>query len=201
MSLGYLGSREPDLILYLPNPPLLIPELLIPELLMPEQIPEQIAKRMAALDQPLDIKQLIAINGNHWRKIFTILAKLSAPHSDWKSYRDHALLHRKEAICFDDRLIASSARHLVAGKASWMRLGLDADDFEPLDDRQRVWVRDNVFLTPYPDYRQFPNALIEQLKPLVGSPLSAPAWMDGTTHRDVGSAAVAGAFSCLATSL
>jgi hypothetical protein len=140
----YLGSRDPELILYLPNPPL-----------------------MPAADQPLDIKQLITINGNHWRKIFTILAKLKAADGDWRSYRDHKLLQQKEAICFDDRLLAGSARHLIAGKASWIRLGLDPNDFEPLDDQQRLWRRDNVFLTPYPDYRQFPNVLIEQLKPFL----------------------------------
>lgn len=144
----YLGSSDPELILYLPTPPVL-----------------------PAAGSPTRISELIALNGNHWRKIFSILAKLSAPDGDWRSYRDNALLHRKEAISFDDSLMAGSARHLVAGKASWLRLGLNQDDFQPLDDRQRLWTRDNILLTPYPDYRQFPNALIEQTRALL-SPMT-----------------------------
>ncbi len=140
----YLGSPSPDIILYLPNPPL-----------------------MPASGHALDVVELINLNGNHWRKIFTIFAKLSAPDDDWRRYRDSELLTRKEAICFDDSLIARNARHIVAGKASWVRLGLDQDNFHPLDDQQRSWQHKNVFLTPYLDYRQFPNALIAQLKPLL----------------------------------
>ena len=138
----FLGScSDPELILYLPNPPLL-------------PTPEQ----------PVDIPTLIALNGNHWRKIFTILAKLSSPQVDWRQYRDEGLLKRREAICFGNALLPINARHLVAGKASWARLGLDPSDFCSLDDQQRVWKRDSVFLTPYLDYRQFPNQLIAQLK-------------------------------------
>ncbi|MEH6470455.1 MAG: hypothetical protein V7752_04325 [Halopseudomonas sp.] len=142
----YLGSPDPDLILYLPNPP-----------------------RLPASDQPINVPELIALNGNHWRKIFTILAKLSAGQTDWKSYRDNHLLKRKEAISFDDALIPSCAAQIVAGKANWMRLGLSTEDFCPLDESQQLWQQQNLFLTPYFDYRQFPNALVEQLKPyLVG---------------------------------
>ncbi|MCW8885625.1 MAG: hypothetical protein OQK12_10280 [Motiliproteus sp.] len=141
MSPHYIGSPNPSLILYLPNPPL-----------------------RESIEQPVDVPELIALNGNHWRKIFTILAKLCGPAASWKQYRDHDLLKQKEAISFGDSLIPVNARHIVAGKASWGRLGLDQLDFDSLDDQQRVWKKGNVFLTPYPDYRQFPNELIEQLK-------------------------------------
>ncbi len=141
MSSHCIGSSNPSLILYLPNPPM-----------------------QASIEQPLDIPELIALNGNHWRKIFTIFAKLCGHTSDWKRYRDHDLLKQKEAICFGDKLLSIKARHIVAGKASWERLGLNPIDFDSLDDQQRVRKQANVFLTPYPDYRQFPNELIEQLK-------------------------------------
>ncbi|MEH6625718.1 MAG: hypothetical protein V7739_04690 [Motiliproteus sp.] len=144
MSPHYIGSPNPGLILYLPNPPI-----------------------RPSIEQPIDIPELIALNGNHWRKIFTIFAKLGAPRADWRQYRDNDLLKRKEAICFGDTLVHINARHIVAGKASWERLGLDQIDFDSLDDQQRVWKQGNVFLTPYPDYRQFPNELIEQLKPFL----------------------------------
>ncbi|WP_420897535.1 DUF6942 family protein [Amphritea opalescens] len=31
----------------------------------------------------------------------------------------------------------------------------------------RLLQRDNIILTPYPDYRQFPNQLIDQLRPII----------------------------------
>jgi hypothetical protein len=108
-------------------------------------------------------------NGNHWRKILTILAKLSCHKNDWKRYRDEQLLQRDEHICFNNVLSLSSDLgngsdeqwHLVAGKASWQRLGLDEDEFTALDEQSKVFYQGRVILIPYPDYRQMPNALIE----------------------------------------
>ncbi|WP_372742431.1 hypothetical protein [Neptunomonas sp.] len=122
--------------------------------------------------------ELISLNGNHWRKILTIFAKLASPDGDWRAYRDHALLHQREAICFSGKLVESATIHLVAGKASWAHLGLDMEEFQPLkesqrikesqpikefqplDAEQRVWISGNIICTPYFDYRQCPNALI-----------------------------------------
>ncbi len=118
----------------------------------------------------INVTALIAANGNHWRKILTILAKLCAPDDDWRSYRDQHLLRNHEALCFADQLQHDATHnrlHLIAGKASWNRLGLHAEQLRPLDDSARVLVHDNQILTPYPDYRQFPNALIAQLRPLI----------------------------------
>lgn len=139
-----LGSaRHPDCILYLPNPP---------------QWDDH---------QPLDLAALIAANGNHWRKILTIFAKLRSPDGDWRAYRDQQLLKSTELISFEDRLTdAPQAIHLIAGKASWERLGLKSRAFEPLDG-DRLYQQGRIFLTPYPDYRQFPNQLIDTLRPLM----------------------------------
>jgi hypothetical protein len=112
---------------------------------------------------------LIEDNGNHWRKILTILAKLSCHQNDWKRYRDEQLLQRDEHICFNNVLSLGSDLgngsdeqwHLVAGKASWLRLGLDEDEFTALDEQSKVFYQGRVILIPYPDYRQMPNALIE----------------------------------------
>lgn len=150
-----LGPDSAQLKLYLPNPPVM----------------------SAALESgAIDIAKLIEGNGNHWRKILTILAKLGCGTGDWKAYRDNELLHHSESICFDDRLREKGRWHVVAGKASWQRLGfleqegvqeVLAPGFTALDEQGLVYYRDNVILTPYPDYRQFPNALIGKVVSLL----------------------------------
>jgi hypothetical protein len=136
------GSPTATFRLYLPNPPVLYEGF------------------VAASP---NIPRMIENNGNHWRKIFTIMAKLSSSDKDWKSYRDTGLLQKQEMICFEDKLQSANGWHLIAGKASWERMGFDAGDFSPADNQARAWIKDNVILTPYPDYRQFSNDLIAQI--------------------------------------
>lgn len=135
-----LGAPGARLVLYLPNPPL---------------YPAGRART--------EVPALIEYNGNHWRKILTILAKVRAG-DDWRRYRDLQLLSRDEAIHFDAQLSATARWHLVAGKASWQRLGLEPEAFSALDDEGRLLARGNILLTPYPDYRQFPNRTIERVR-------------------------------------
>jgi hypothetical protein len=137
-----LGSEKAEIVLYLPSSPIINP-------LMDKQKP--------------DIKQIIEDNGNHWRKILTIFAKLTCVNSQWRNYRDKQLLQCRELICFDDSLIVAKGWHIVAGKASWARLGIDQQQFEPIDEQGRAWHKGNVLLTPYFDYRQFPNQLIKEV--------------------------------------
>lgn len=138
-----LGQALASLICYLPNPPL---------------YPQERART--------DVPALIELNGNHWRKILTILAKICVGDAeDWRHYRDLQLLNDGVgAISFADRLQPEADRHLVAGKASWERLGFDSADFTPLDRTGTLFARDNILLTPYPDYRQFPNRSIERAR-------------------------------------
>lgn len=145
MHIKRLGTAEqPSCILYLPNAP------------------------QWEADTILNIPDLIAANGNHWRKIMTIFAKLQSPDENWREYRDKDLLREAELISFENKLINSPAAfHLIAGKATWERMGYNSDEFEVLDDNQRLYRKGRVFLTPYPDYRQFPNLLIEQLRTLL----------------------------------
>ena len=136
-----LGAPRPTLTFYLPTPPG-----------SPDFQPA-----------PPDVPALIAANGNHWRKIVTIAAKIACPTGDWRHYRDHCLLGRHEQLEFGPCLQDHPGWHLVCGQANWQRLGLVPDDFTPLDDAGRCRVRQRLVLTPYPDYRQFPNALIATL--------------------------------------
>ncbi|MBN1006500.1 DUF6942 family protein [Amphritea pacifica] len=116
---------------------------------------------------PLSYSRLCELNGNHWRKILIILAKLQTTESTWRDYRDEQLLRQHEAIVFGDQLLTGHQLHIVAGKASWLRLGLDLQHFTPMEASGRLFRQENIILTPYPDYRQFPNALIDQLRPVI----------------------------------
>lgn len=120
----------------------------------------------------------VRLNGNHWRKILIILAKLSCGESDWRVHRDKQLL-QQECIDFADQL-SPAAIHLIAGKASWERVRDTAGQpliftdnspaehgFKMLDTQGKLWQRENILLTPYPDYRQFPNQLIETARSVI----------------------------------
>ena len=146
----YLGNiHQASTLLYLPTPPIVDPQ------------------------SPCDYNRLCELNGNHWRKILIILAKLQSPDNNWRYYRDRNLLRRHEAISFRDYLEPGKALHIIAGRASWERLGVDYTEFMPLGDSNRLLIRDNILLTPYPDYRQFPNHLIETTLPIIRR-LSSP---------------------------
>lgn len=137
-----LGSTHSKVVLYLPNPPSYIQ------------------------NTNHSVDDLIRLNGNHWRKIFTIFAKLMVRQGDWKSYRSTQLLTQNEGIQFDHQLCKQANWHLVAGKVSWNTMGFEVADCDVLDSQQRAFkVRGkNILLLPYLDYRQFPNGLIDEVR-------------------------------------
>lgn len=137
------NAKQASTLLYLPTPPIV------------------------DANTPLDYASLCELNGNHWRKILIIFAKLQCPNDDWRSYRNQKLLQQHEAIIFEDQLLPGNQLHIIAGKASWERLRLDTEQFLPLEESNRLLQQGNIILTPYPDYRQFPNQLIEQLRSVI----------------------------------
>lgn len=151
MTISHLGNLEQaEVVLYLPTPPIL-----------------------PTVD-PLNLPELINLNGNHWRKILTIYAKLCCTEGRWQDYRDQELLRDNEAISFGNQLINNQKPHcchIIAGKASWNRLGINPAHLDDIDSDGIAKIgthkKGQLILTPYPDYRQFPNALIEQVKPLL----------------------------------
>ncbi len=147
-----LGSTAAAIVLYTANRPLLPPDM--------------------DSGGVMSVPELITLNGNHWRKILSIFAKLTSLDDDWKTYRDHRLLQEREVISFADSLQESAAFHLIAGKASWEYLGVNLQEFQALDVEQRLWVNGNVMCTPYFDYRQFPNALIDVARARIFEKLS-----------------------------
>lgn len=112
------------------------------------------------LSQPR-VADIIAQDGNHWRKILTILAKLSNTGADWRSYRDTQLLQSSQCILFylPASFDASKTYFICGGQ---MQSGLVKDRvFTALDEKSLIRVHSNLILCPYPDYRQFPNRLID----------------------------------------
>ncbi len=139
-----LGAVCPKIILHIDNQPLL---------------PEA-----EATAGQLTVPAVTAVNGNHWRKVFTVFAKLAAPYADdWKQYRDTELLSGQEAIHFGQP-VAHEAVILVAGKASWQRLGLDVQGMQAIGSGGGLYAQENLLCTPYFDYRQFPNAMIAEAR-------------------------------------
>jgi len=117
------------------------------------------------------VEDIVRLNGNNWRKILTIFAKLVAPGDDWKSYRDQQLLQQYENISFTPQLLNHDGWHLIGGKACWQAMGYHSDDFTPLEPQGRILTGGRLVLMPYPDYRQFPNELIGQLRQHLSNPL------------------------------
>lgn len=135
-----LGADEPIIVLYTATLPLLPVE--------------------PCQGDQLNIAELIALNGNHWRKIFSIYAKLLAPLADdWRHYRDHHLLHRAVQIRLANAPTGSELR-IVAGKASWEALACNTSTLEVIDKHAKLFVDNQTLCTPYFDYRQFPNSLV-----------------------------------------
>ncbi|MEJ6521117.1 hypothetical protein PQI64_15280 [Shewanella bicestrii] len=165
----HIGPAAATYAFYLPNPPLL-----------PEDW---------HWSQDNAIAELIALNGNHWRKVFTIMAKICAPCEDWRNYRDNLLLKQQQMLLIGANALSPHANiHIVCGQAAATALGIAADshiatnalqtnaqqttELQLMQDSQaklqdvtamlqaQSTHSSCVLLTPYLDYRQYSNALI-----------------------------------------
>ncbi|WP_203141396.1 DUF6942 family protein [Marinobacter mangrovi] len=140
----FLGTAQPRLVLYLPHRP----------------------NRLAQLAVDPNAGDLIDANSNHWRKIVTLLAKIASPAAgDWRAFRDTGLF-RQTALCFAPELIGGPTWHWIGGKDNLQRFRTLAHNAEPLADCPEVAVDPDrkLLLTPYPDYRQLSNAVVEQIR-------------------------------------
>ncbi|MFB2647533.1 DUF6942 family protein [Shewanella mangrovisoli] len=160
----HIGPAAATYAFYLPNPPLLPDDW--------------------HWEQDNAIAELIALNGNHWRKIFTIMAKICAPSEDWRDYRDNLLLKQQQMLLIGANALSPHANiHIVCGQAAATALGIAADSHiatDALQTTEQQLMQDSqaklqdvtammqsqsghsscVLLTPYLDYRQYSNALI-----------------------------------------
>ncbi len=135
----YLGATSPTLILYLPHRP---------------------------NEMTLDVAALLAANSNHWRKIVTLLAKVACPvESDWRHFRDEVLF-RETALCFMPELVHAPCWHWIGGKENLSRFTSLQHNAQHLQAVPGVAIdpQKRLLLTPYPDYRQLSNALVERVR-------------------------------------
>ncbi|QYJ84944.1 hypothetical protein K0I73_11855 [Shewanella mesophila] len=138
-----LGSETAKIGFYLPNPPNLPADW------------DGASK--------VNIEELITLNGNHWRKIFVIMAKIVCPNNDWRDYLP-LLLQQNESIHFGQSTLCPNAKiHLVCGQQSALALSLDILT-EPQSFRVINQSNQQIYLLPYLDYRQCPNHTIASLR-------------------------------------
>ncbi|MDB2385987.1 hypothetical protein N9W21_01415 [Shewanella sp.] len=113
------------------------------------------------------VTQLIELNGNHWRKILTIMAKIMVNGEDWRHYRDIDLLKKHEQIVIGASLLSTTAQvHFICGQQSAQQLPIDLKHFMPLDQTSTLFKHcaHAIYLCPYLDYRQFSNLKINTLR-------------------------------------
>ncbi len=135
-----LGPLNAPNCFYLPNPP---------------RLPQEFSTNA--------LEPLIELNGNHWRKIIVIMAKIIAPNNNWRAYRNQ-LLQQNESIVFaQNRLNPKAKRHFICGQQSALALGLPPLN-EPKSFDNFHWRGQQVYLLPYLDYRQCPNIMIDVLR-------------------------------------
>lgn len=144
----WLGActDEADFVFLLPNRPVL-----------PSSVDVSFLKKP-------DVPSLIELNGNHWRKIFTIMAKLTAPTYDsWKVFRDKELLNKVGIVFSLDQLCDYKGVIFIVGNTFRDELPV-ADSAQEVGETHTSFVYLPYIWCPYLDYRQFPNILIEALR-------------------------------------
>ncbi|GGB51673.1 hypothetical protein K8B83_10895 [Shewanella inventionis] len=173
-----LGPQTADVIFYLPTPP--------------------ITPTNWQATHPDAVAQLMALNGNHWRKIFTIMAKICSVEPDitlnngaaWKAIRANLFCDSTQANTLltqpslGRRLscqiqivepntaplhLCTQQWHIVCGKETQQRLGIDTQAGHAVAQTNKIRRQQTCLLTPYLDYRQYSNALIETTRQIIAN--------------------------------
>lgn len=139
----------------------------------------------------VNTQSIIEQDGNHWRKILTIMAKLclleksgldkelSDTRSDkktsakqvWRDYRDSELLQQHERIEFEVPTVFSpSVWYFICGGEMQKKVNKLEQSCVYLNEKQTIAQYDNKIFCPYLDYRQFPNADIELTRLALANP-------------------------------
>lgn len=147
-AIDFLGAARPRLVLYLPHRP----------------------NQLAELVEAPSSRELMDANSNHWRKIVTLLAKVASPNADdWRNFRDDDLF-AQTALCFASVLTASDGWHWIGGQENLKRFSHLNHHARPLPDCASVSVdpEKRLLLTPYPDYRQLSNTVVNHIRTFLG---------------------------------
>ncbi|MCL1143892.1 DUF6942 family protein [Shewanella gaetbuli] len=162
----YFGSSTPEVLFYLPTP------ALIPHQWRPQA--------------PDALEQLIHLNGNHWRKIINIICKIVCHNpNSWREIKPVLLqqspnTHKSVAIVVVDAenltkvSFTPQTQHIVCSKKLHELLTNLTDKIDSIEkysieelvfnQRHKIQLHPPVYFTPYLDYRQFPNGLIDLLR-------------------------------------
>lgn len=168
-----IGNANALIQLYIENPP-------------PLEQYQQLARIKPV--ESNEIAEIAQLTGNHWRKIFNVLAKLvheleRTSFNTWQSLRDMALLQYNSNYClrFDAPVrhhLSEHNVHIIIGKTYATQLGF-ADSCYWLTPYFAINEKEQIIICPYFDYRQLSNEKISQLvkliKPLRNSALRIPA--------------------------
>lgn len=149
-----LGCHQPVLCLYTPHRP---------------PLPRYQRQRSYRVARPGETARIIAETGNHWRKILSIFAKiycqLFSPPEPWQKVRDQHLLTggSRTALLWQTQLLpAEGAIHIIGGRDFAAGFELPPSTARAVDGMSgKITAYGHCYLTPYLDYRQFPNALID----------------------------------------
>ncbi|MFS1438244.1 DUF6942 family protein [Shewanella sp. 10N.286.48.A6] len=161
-----LGSEKAEITFYLPTPP-------------------KVSKAWHWQNTNA-IEQIINDNGNHWRKIFTIMAKIAVSDKAPDTWRDcrNQLFNPQAAddlkrvnfsqcniIINATKLSVNSHIHIICGQAAFANISDQSfiSALTAIDESQKIMAHEQILITPYLDYRQFPNVLIEQLRRYLSS--------------------------------
>ena len=122
-----------------------------------------------SLENNQSIEDIVELNGNHWRKIFVIIAKLCCRQKQWQKYRSENLLN-EVYLNFSLKPNFNKQINIVCGKQHAQSMGIfeESLNWGAIDTLMRIRANTKdsahkIVVTPYLDYRQFPNALIEEV--------------------------------------
>jgi hypothetical protein len=122
-----------------------------------------------------ELERLIREGGNHWRKVFTLYAKLlhglTPLEPDWQTCRDQRLLRSGSAcaLLFEHSCVPEQEQLcLVMGQTFGRTEGwLAGDQTLPAEQPFVQHPEQAVIVTPYFDYRQLSNARLDSLIQLI----------------------------------
>lgn len=109
----------------------------------------------------VSVAEIVELNGNHWRKILTIIAKLvTVDGEDWRIVRDQDLWRRVSLVFDPDESVDGWL--FIVGKQFYSDFPIPSEA-ETIGERHVAYIYQQRIWCPYLDYRQFPNALVDEL--------------------------------------
>lgn len=115
---------------------------------------------------------IIQQTSNHWRKLFSIMAKISfalfeTGCDSWQEYRDTKLLTDQgfEMISFETPDPQQECYYSIVAGYTYAKTQLDVESLMPLSACEKLLLAENkpLAVTPYFDWRQLTNEVLAHL--------------------------------------